>query len=253
MTQETKIMSVPTTPSSKSSSGGFNPIDLGRKIFDVWEKDRMLGIVTAPFGIAFGIWFFTRDPLVAQIILYLSIAVGLVAIASAIKHIFVTWMQAKYGLKAREQTVIEVETDTIRDKEIAETHFQMEMSIVLARQSGYTASSLLDRSIEYMRSGKSDSDVLKIFADAITDVRVGMNKQLNGIRLPYKEYVDKLFTEEIEEKDVSIKDMPKPEEFKIEPDNITVEMIDKKADKIESMNPDIEDLKEASKKLGYDT
>lgn len=245
-------MSVPT-PTSKSSSGGFNPIEFGRKIFNVWEKDRMLGIVTTPFGIAFGIWFFTRDPLVATIILYLSIAVGLVSIASAAKHIFFTWMQAKYGLKARIQDVIEVEANTIRDKDIAETHFQMEMSIVLARQSGFTANSLLDRSVDYMRSGKSDPDVLEIFANAITDVRIGMNKQLEGIRLPYKEYVDKLFAEEEEVKETKLEDMPVPGEFKLEDESITVEMIEKKADRIESSNPTNEDLKKASEELGYDT
>lgn len=244
-------MTVPT-PTTKSTSGGFNPINMGKKILDVWESDRMLGIVTAPFGIAFGIWFFTRKDSDGRIILYLSIAVGLVALSSAVKHIFITWLQAKYGIKAREQEVIEVEADTIRDKEIAESSYQMEMTILLAQQSSFASDSLIKYSVEYMKSGKSDPEVLNILAKTITDIRIGMNKQLEGICLPFKEFVENLFTKPEDEKEVSIEDMPKPGDLEQADKGLTVEMIEKETDRIESSNPTSEDLKKASKDLGYD-
>jgi len=237
----------------KKADGGFNPIEYGKKIYNIWERDPMLGIVTTPFSIAFAIWFFTREELVGRVLLYLSIAVGLVSIASAVKHMVINNIQAKYGLEARRQEVIEIEAGTQNDKNLAETHFQMEMALLLAHQSGFSADALLMRAVEYMEGGGDDPKVLKIFAGAVRDIRNGLNEEKDKISLPFKEYIAELFiTPEEKEVDPSAVPSPPADKFAYNEEGLTPDMIKKQADRIESSNPTAEELENASKELGYD-
>lgn len=227
----------------------LSPLDMGRKIMDVYENDPVLGVVLIPFGTVFGIWLITRDEGTSEILLYISIAVGMVAFSSSIKHIALGFLQAKYGIIAQESEdrrdeadraheLTEVEVKTAEKKELAETHWQMEMILLLAQKSGHAANSFLTRTIEYLKNGGDDPDVLEVFADTLTDVQKLMVDDKDMVKLPFKPYIDAAFSPEPETDTENI-----PKSVAVTGDELIVEDIQSKADEIVPAHPSTDDMK----------
>ncbi len=226
-------------------------MDMGRKILDVYENDPVLGVVLIPFGIVFSIWLLIRDTETAEVLLYTSIAVGMVSIASAAKHITLGWLGAKYGVIANAQVmqrkadekhkeIIEIEAIANGTKDLAEKHWQMEISMLMAQNSNLAANSILARGIDYMKKGGEDADVLKLLAETAKDMQNSMLEQVTNIDLPFKEYVVKLFPAVTE---AAIKNIPS---VVLSKGDLTIEKVREQVEKVESINPETKDMAEIS-------
>jgi len=223
---------------SASNRSIFNPVEYGKKLLKLYEDDKLLGVVTVPWGITFGIWFFTGDDAVTNVILYLSLAVGLVAIASAIKHLVVTVLAGKYGIEAKNNEVIEIQTDTQANKEIAESHYQMEIVNMFARSTNGVATILLNRSIEFLKEGNNDHTILELYAKTIEDLNDNLSNHLDRVSMPFKDFVSDLFVDQEENAEIpTSKNIPSLSEHAIDP-----QMIKDLSDKIESHNPTADDM-----------
>lgn len=226
-------------------------MDMGRKILDVYENDPVLGVVLIPFGIVFSIWLFIRDQETAEVMLYTSLAVGMVSIASAAKHIILGYLKAKYGVIAKEQSmrdeagrkdkeIIEIEAIANGTKDLTEKHWQMEMSMLMAQNSNLAANSILARGIDYMKKGGTDADVLELLANTAKDMQNSMLEQVTNIDLPFKEYIVKLFPAVTE---AAIKNIPS---VVLSKGDLTIEKVRDQAKKVESLNPKTDEMAEKS-------
>lgn len=230
---------------SASNRSVFNPVEYGKKLLKLYEDDKLLGVVTVPWGITFGIWFFTGDDTVAKVILYLSLAVGLVAIASALKHLVVTILAGKYGIEARNNEVVEIQTNAQVNKEVAETHYQMEIVSMFAKSTNGVATILLNRSIEYLKTGKTDPDTLELYANTIVDLNDNLSNHLDRISMPFKRFVTDLFKDQMKVEELpSSKNIPSLDENALDPKEIQ-----KLADTIVSHNPTPEDMESISENV----
>lgn len=224
---------------SKLDKSSLNVVEYAKKLKSVYEDDKLLGTVTIPWGITFTLWLFTRSSEVADIITPLSWAMGLVALASAIKHIIGDFLKEKYTLEATKlndnHATIKTQTDTQANKEIAESHYQMETVNMFAKSTNGTTMILLNRAVEYLKTTNPDPEISLLYANTIVDLNKNMAQHIDNAELPFKKFVHEVFKDLEEDNFV-------PTSNNIPKLGISTDEIKKLGDKITSSNPTPEDM-----------
>ena len=116
----------------------LNPAELGQKALNLKEEHPALAFMGTILGGLLGAWTLTSDPAILQVVGYIAIGFGLVAIASALKNFGVKIAGGRYGLEG------------------AKAFYQMEMLKSQSETVGFTSASHYDRIAKYIRDCKKE-------------------------------------------------------------------------------------------------